>query len=274
MNPNFSHGFIGIGNMAQVILHALLEDRHASPKDVIVSRNNRTALRNLKKKFKVHTTTDNREVAGNCQYLWVAVKPFQAHGVLKQIGPFLGPKTILITMMAGVSTSYIRKVLDQKIHVLRIMPNTPALLGQGMIGAFFSKDFPKRAHQMFLKILGDLGEVLELKRESDFDVVTGLSGSGPAFVYKVAQGLINGGLKGGLKLGQARLLALQTLRGAVSMLEATGKDPEVLISQVTSKRGTTEAGLKELKKAKTSQSLTRAVLSATQRSKEIRKTLE
>ena len=260
--------------MAQVILHSLLEDGHVSPRQVIVSRNNRTALKNIKKKYKVVTTTDNREVAGNCQYLWLGVKPFQAVEVLNKIGCFLGPKTLIITMMAGVSTSFIRKALGQKIHVLRIMPNTPALLGQGMIGAYFTKDFPKRARQMFLKILGDLGEVLELKRESEFDVVTGLSGSGPAFVYTIAQGLINGGLKGGLKLTQARLLALQTLRGAVSMMEVTGKDPDALITQVTSKKGTTEAGLRELKKAKTSQSLTRAVLSATRRSKEISKSLE
>lgn len=274
MKAKFTHGIIGIGNMAQVILRTMLERSSISAKEILVSQPFPKELKKIAETFKVKTTTDNREVAGNCHYLWLGVKPFLALEVFKEIQPFIVPRAILISMMAGVSTSFIRKSLEGKMPILRLMPNTPAKLGEGMTGVFLTRNFPKHPGRHLLMILQEMGEVFLLKNEKYFDVVTGLSGSGPAFVYTVAQGLIEGGIRGGLSPKQARLFALQTMRGATAMLQHSHHSPQGLTQQVLSKKGTTEAGLKVLKKYKTAEGLSKAVSAATKRSKEISRELD
>jgi pyrroline-5-carboxylate reductase len=150
------------------------------------------------------------------------------------------------------------------------MPNTPCLIGEGMTGVFFGKGSAGPLRKKILKILSHLGEVEEFSREQDLDLVTGLSGSGPAFVYLVAQGLIQGGEKLGLKPPVARLLAYQTLLGAAGMLKQSGFSPEELILQVATKGGTTEAGLKTLGRARVSTALAGAVREAAFKAKRIR----
>lgn len=267
----FAHGFLGLGNMAQVILEALLENKLVKPKQVWVSRRSAKALKEISQQLKVKTTQDNQQLATSCRYLWLGIKPFQAKEVLKTIRPHLNPNTIVLSMMAGVPVSFLKRNLGAKVRCVRLMPNTPAKLGQGVTGVYFPKNLKLHEKNAIIKILESFGNVVLLKKEADFDAVTGLSGSGPAFVYALTEGMIRGGIQSGLSAQKAKHLTLQTLQGAVAMLKNTQKSPEQLIQQVVSKGGTTEAGLKVLEKHKTPQALSLAVQTAAQRSRQMSK---
>jgi pyrroline-5-carboxylate reductase len=276
MNKNkvYRHGFIGCGKMAQILLGSLLHNRRVKPADVLVSRRSVAELKKIRGRFKVSTTEKNFQVAQGSRILWLGIKPFQAQMVLKEIAAVLRPGAIVISMMAGISTAMIRKHLGAGIPILRIMPNTPALLGCGVTGAFFAQGFPRQTQKKIIRLLQDLGEVLVLKNERPFDALTGVSGSGPAFVYTVAQGLIAGGRKEGLKAHQAKALAVETLLGAAAMLKITEQAPAELIAQVASKGGTTEAGLRVLKKYRVEEGMKGAVRAAAGRSREISRGLK
>jgi pyrroline-5-carboxylate reductase len=274
MSKVYTHGFIGCGKMAQIILQAMLKHQRAIRGQVAVSRRNLPELKKLRRQFGVSATNKNTTISQNSRIIWLGIKPFQAKTVLAEIADLLRPGSVVVSMMAGVSTAMIRKYLRTSCPVLRIMPNTPALLGQGVTGAFFTPGFPRPAKKKLTQLLQDLGQVVMLKSERQFDAVTGLSGSGPAFVYLIAEGLLSGGREAGLSLPQARTLAIQTLVGAAAMLKETGQDPEKLIAQVLSKGGTTEAGLKVLKKFRVEVGVKKAVRSAARRSKEISRKLK
>ncbi len=273
MNEIFTHSFIGIGKMAQVILEALLK-HPVDPKKIIVSRRSLPALKKIKKTYRVAITTDNREAAAHIKYIWLGIKPQQALEILKEIKPFLSRSTVIISMMAGVSTKTIHKVIGHAWPVVRLMPNTPAKLGRGATGVYFTKKVSDKVKKQIIFTLDKLGMIFPIKRESDFNAVTGLSGSGPAFVYKIAQGLIAGGVESGLTQRQARELTIATLQGATAMLAASEMHPETLIENVASKKGTTEAGLKVLQKYRTAKAMELAVKAAAKRSLQITSSLE
>src|SRR5262249_2652842 len=154
---------------------------------------------------------------------------------------YLSKRSTVLSMMAGISTRTMRNLLGPDPGLVRLMPNTPALLGAGMTGVFFPPGTATATQKSVIKILAALGEAVLVRSEARLDAVTGLSGSGPAFVYYLAQAMIDGGLHSGLKLAEARTMAYQTLLGATRMLQETQLSPEQLISQVVSKGGTTEA---------------------------------
>lgn len=273
MSEMYTHGFIGIGKMAQVILESLLQQGQAAKK-VIVSRRSLASLRRLKKEFRVAVTTDNREAAASVKFIWLGVKPQQALEVLREIQPFLNRSTVVISMMAGVPTKTLQRVLGRSRPIVRLMPNTPAKFGQGATGLFFTKGVSKKIQKEIAGILQKLGQVFPLKREADFHGLTGLSGSGPAYIYTIAKGLIDGGVASGLTRKQSRELTVATLKGAAEMLARTDTRPETLVEQVASKKGTTEAGLQVLKKKRTAKSLEQAVRSAARRSEQITRSLQ
>lgn len=273
-HSKYRFGFLGLGRMAEVILQGLLRQKIASPKDILVSRRLAPALKKIARKYKVATTQDNHQIANECHFIWIGLKPFQVPHALDKLKESLNPRATILSMMAGVSIRTLRKHLGKKIPIIRLMPNTPALLGEGATGLYFSPQTPIKTRSLVKKILNSLGETITVSRERDLDAVTGLSGSGPAFVYTLVQGMIEGGVKSGLNVAQSRHLTLQTFLGAVKLLRKSGEKSQTLIHHVVSKGGTTEAGLKELKKAKTAQSISRAVQAATRRSSQIRKELE
>jgi len=180
------------------------------------------------------------------------------------------PAVPVISFITGVSSAFLRDQLKAAHPIIRLMPNTPCLLGAGMTGVFFGPRTPPALKTRITKILKSLGEVEAVARETELDAVTGLSGSGPAFVYLLAQGLAAGGVAAGLKPIQAAKLAYQTLAGAAQMLRETGRTPEELIAQVATKGGTTEAGLKVLSEDQVTKILEGAVAAAVRRAREIR----
>lgn len=270
LKKTYRHGFIGIGKMGQTVLRGLLGSGAAVESEILVSQPFPEESRAFRKNFKTHLTHDNREAAKRSRILWLGVKPYQAKEVLESIGSSLTAGSLIISFMAGVSVAFIRRRVGKKVKVIRAMPNTPGLLGQGMTGVYFPKDVDRAARGVILKILERLGPVESFAKESDLDAVTGLSGSGPAFVYELARGLIEGGVASGLKSAEARLLAVQTLIGAARMIQETQDDLAQLIRNVATPGGTTEAGLKVMKKRKLSEGLAETVRAASRRAREIR----
>jgi len=269
-HSSYRFGFIGIGRMAEVILRGMLRAEICRPEEVLVSSTNSAALKKIQRELKVHVTMDNREVASRSKFLWIGVKPFQSEQVLSQIAPDMAKDSMVISMMAGVSLSFLKAYLGSKPALVRIMPNTPCLVGAGMTGVYFPKSSPAPRRKILLEILKSLGEVHLCEREIDLDAVTGLSGSGVAFVYEAAQGLIEGGIASGLTPAASRQVAIQTLLGAGEMLKHSVLAPSQLVEQVVSKKGTTEAGLKVLRKKHWLSVLAQAVQKASDRARQIR----
>jgi len=266
----FRFGFIGIGRMAELILRGMLQAETVRPDQVLVSRTSQAALNKISRELKVSVTSDNREVARACPILWIGVKPFQAKTVLSEIAPDLKAPSTVISMMAGISLKMMKAQLGPRPSLVRIMPNTASLVGDGMTGVYFKKNLSQAIQKVLWQTLRPLGAIFPCRQEQELDAITGLSGSGIAFVYAVAQGLVEGGIASGLKEAAARDIAVQTLLGAGQMLRRSPLSAAELIAQVVSKKGTTEAGLKVIQRRKLISTLAEAVHQASLRAKEIR----
>ena len=269
-NKKFKLGFLGIGRMAEILLRAMLKSKAIKASEVLVSRNSQSALKKIARELKVHTTQDNCEIAQQCEQIWLGIKPFQAGKVLSEIKPYLTKDQTLVSMMAGISLNFLKSLSGGKAALVRMMPNTPCLIGEGLIGIYFPPKTKIQTRKLLLTLLNQAGKISVCKRETDLDAITGLSGSGVAFVYHLAQGLIEGGIESGLSAKQASEIALQTLFGASRMLEESQSSPESLVAQVVSKGGTTEAGLRVLNQGAGKDWLAKAVVEATRRAGEIR----
>lgn len=266
----YRFGFVGLGRMAQILLRNMLERGLAQPHEVIVSRRSGAVLKKITRDFGVATSQDNRAVATHADMLWLGVKPYQARDLCREISPCLKKTSIVFSIMAGISTVFLKAHLGPKIKVIRLMPNTPALVGAGMTGVFFSGSLSPALRRQVLKILESFGETLVVAKEKHLDAVTGLSGSGPAFIYYLVKALTEGGVRSGLSQNASSRLACQTAWGALRMLKEGRCSPETLLQQVVTPGGTTEAGLKVLEKKKVAPALQQAVLAAAQRAAHMR----
>lgn len=232
MQKNFTLGIIGAGNMASAIVGGILKNSILSPSEMIISDLDGAKLAVFADKG-MNITCDNRYLAANCTNILFAVKPQIAPSVFEDIKDYIDCD-VVISIMAGVTMKKLQAALGERAYA-RIMPNTPALVGEGMAAVAFSKGFKS---DFVLKIFGSIGNVVELD-ESLFDAVTSLSGSGPAYVYMFIDALIKGGLDGGLDYDTAKKLAIQTVRGSAKMVELSDRPIDELVDAVCSKGGTT-----------------------------------
>lgn len=232
MQKNFTLGIIGAGNMASAIVGGILKKGILSPSEMIISDLDADKLAGFAEKG-MNITCDNRFLAANCTNILFAVKPQIAPAVWEAIKDYIDCE-LVITIMAGISIKKISAALGNRAYA-RIMPNTPALVGEGMAAVAFSDGFRS---QFVLDVFSSIGKVVELD-ECHFDAVTSLSGSGPAYVYMFIDALIKGGMDGGLDYETAKTLAIQTVRGSAKMVELSDKPIEQLVDAVCSKGGTT-----------------------------------
>lgn len=232
MEKKFTLGIIGAGNMASAIVGGILRGGLLRADKIIVSDRD-SEKRAVMSQNGICVTADNREAASSVEYLMFAIKPQAAAEVLEEIAPVISAGTV-ISIMAGVPVAKLRAALGERNYV-RVMPNTPALVGEGMSVIAFAEG--KRS-QFVADIFSSIGKVAEAD-ESKFDAVTSLSGSGPAYVYMFIKALIDGGVEGGLDPDTAKKLAVQTVRGAAGMVSASSKPIDELIDAVCSKGGTT-----------------------------------
>jgi pyrroline-5-carboxylate reductase len=231
-------GFIGGGNMAEALIKGMTSQ---GMRDIYVSEPREERRRELERTYGVRTSGSNREVVSACEILFLAVKPQNMEAVLTEIGGAVTEEKTVVSIAAGITLSYLEAKLGTK-KLIRVMPNTPSLVQEGMsvmslCGCFYGKEA-----EHVRGILMSIGKVLTLP-ESMMNAVTALSGSGPAFIALFVEALIASGEKMGISRPDSTLLAVQTVLGTARLLD-TGISPENLRKMVTSPGGTTEAGLK------------------------------
>jgi pyrroline-5-carboxylate reductase len=259
---------LGAGKMGGILLKALLEKNLLSPEKTTATVGHQERTDGLTKKFHVPVTTDNRAAVRGADIIFVCVKPQVVREVMEEIRPEISPRQLIISVAASVATSQIEKALGQDVPVIRAMPNTPCVLGVGMTavckGKFADADHVDAACHLFSVV----GRTVVVD-EKHMDAVTGLSASGPAYIYIILESLAEAGVKVGLPRDIATLLAAQTTLGAATVVLETGDHPALLKDAVTTPAGCTIDGILELEEGKLRVTLIKAVVKAAQRAKEL-----
>ncbi len=233
-------GFIGGGKMASAIIKGIINSSVFAPAEIVVSDANQLTLSKLKESFHINTVTENADVVKNADIILFAVKPFVLRDVLSGIKEYLTPKHTLLSIAAGISIDTIEEITGSH-PVIRIMPNTPALVNEGM-SALCKGHFALNSHlETAKKIMLSVGKVI-ITEEKYIDIITAISGSGPAFYYYIINETAKAGEKLGLDYQTCLKLSAQTALGSAKMIMESGITPEQLITNVTTPGGCTAAG--------------------------------
>ncbi|HVX84502.1 MAG TPA: pyrroline-5-carboxylate reductase [Phycisphaerae bacterium] len=268
--------FIGAGNMAEAIARGLLRSALYAAQDLRACDPAEQRRRLFTDELAIHATADCREAAADADILLLAVKPFVMAEALAQLKPAAKPDALFISIAAGISTAFIESALGADSHaakgprVIRVMPNTPMLVGKGM-SALSRGRFATDADIFTAEKIFNAGGHSVRLPESAIDAVTAVSGSGPAYVFFLAEALAAAGAAAGLPPAEAAHLARQTVIGAAALLDESRDSPAELRRKVTTPNGTTQAAIESLQASGFEQALTAAVAAATKRSKELGK---
>ena len=259
--------FIGGGNMASALIGGLLQKGYAAA-DLSAVEVEPAARARLLSRFGVSSYAAlGGEVAGS-DAIVLAVKPQQLRGVAQALRPFLASQ-LVISIAAGIRGADLSRWLGGYVHVVRAMPNTPALVLAGVSALYAALPVSDAERRAAEQILGTVGATLWVEREELMDAVTALSGSGPAYVFYFIEALEQAGCDLGLSAAQARLLSLETFHGATRLARDSGEEPAVLRARVTSKGGTTERALQSMERGRVKALVVEAVREAAQRSREL-----
>jgi pyrroline-5-carboxylate reductase len=270
MKVNQNIVIFGIGAMGSALVKSWITSKLIQPARITAADVDEAKCKQMAARYKIKVATDGLKALKSAGLVILAVKPQQMKELLVRVGPQIPKKALVISIAAGVSTGQLERALAQGCPIVRVMPNTPALLGAGM-AAVAKGSRAKSGHvKLVLNLFSAMGKAIEVT-EDKMDLVTGLSGSGPAYVFRMVEAMTSAGVKGGLSGDTAFLLAAQTVYGAGRMMLETGKSPEELRVQVTSPGGTTQAGLKALDVRGFKETLEAAITAATDRSVELRR---
>jgi len=259
-------GIIGAGKIGEAILQGVLAKGLARPEEILLSVRSEKHRAELEARTGVRTILDNRELVSACEHVIVAVKPKVMAGLLAEVGDLFGPQRLLVSTAAGVSLEFIQSRLPEGSQVIRTMPNMAVAIGQGMTALAPGAAVTPDRLEWALSIFRACGRALVVGEEN-MDAVTGLSGSGPAYVYIIIESLADGGVKLGLPRDVATELAAQTVLGAAANVLVTGEHPAKLKDQVTTPAGVTIDGILELEEGRLRVTLIKAVVKAAERAK-------
>ena len=262
-------GFIGGGKMATAIIKGIINSKWCEPNNIFVSDKNEEALNSLKENYHVSTTIDNLEVVKNSNIILLAVKPFVLRDVLNEIKDFVQKDTLILSIAAGISIKTIQEILGD-VAVIRIMPNTPALVNEGMSAICKADNVTVEQVEIAKTIFENVGEVI-VSDEKYIDIITAISGSGPAFYYYVIDEIAKAGEKLGLDYQTCLKLSAQTALGSAKMIMETDVSPEQLIINVTTPGGCTAVGNEVLKENKTADILFDTIKKTAQKANELGK---
>ena len=268
MASNLKIGFLGAGKMATALAKGFIQAGLVNAGDLMASDPIDGARASFAKDVGAKVSSSNPEVAQFASVLLLAVKPDQVGDVLADVRGHFTEKHLLISIAAGVPIARLEAGLAPGARVIRVMPNTPALVGASASAFALGKSAPPADGQVAQKLFSAVGVAYQVK-ESLLDAVTGLSGSGPAYVFLMLEALSDGGVAAGLPRDIATKLAAQTMLGSAKMLLETGLHPGALKDMVTSPGGTTIEGIHELEKAGVRAALINAVRAATEKSKRL-----
>jgi pyrroline-5-carboxylate reductase len=261
-------GFVGAGAMGEALIKGIVEADTAAPSAVHAFDVRADRMAELSQRYGVRWAKSNAEVVQHADVVILAVKPQIMASVLREIRPVLGRRNLVISIAAGVSTASLRDGLGSDARLIRVMPNTPALVLEGVTAIARSQGLEPGDLETAEELFRAVGKVVVLDEEL-MDAVTGLSGSGPAYVAIVIESLADGGVRMGLDRATAMTLATQTVLGAARLLAQTGMHPGSLKDMVSSPGGTTIAGIAALEEGGIRTTLIKAVERATQRSREL-----
>lgn len=260
-------GFIGGGKMAEALIRGIIQSQLFDSSQIITVEPLAERRQDLSDLYKINVAEDTKAVA-DCGIIILAVKPQVMGSVLDGLTDIINVNHLIVSIAAGIPLSFIESRLCEKCRVIRVMPNTPALVLEGASALSGGAATTRDDIEICRNIFSAVGKCITVD-EKYLDAVTGLSGSGPAYVFSFIEALIDGGVKVGLARGDAELLALQTVLGSVRLAMETGDHPAVLRSMVTSPGGTTIAGLHKLEKDGFRAAVMSCVEEATRRSKEL-----
>ena len=269
MLKNSTIGFVGAGNMAETLLSGLINSKQSKPENIICSDVRETRLEELAKQYGVQTTTDNKALIKASDVIIYAVKPQIIAEVFKETADILDMSKLIISIAAGVPLVAIESLVCKDLRLIRAMPNVCVAVNEGATAIAAGSHARAEDIDMAMAIFNSVGRCIFLKENHLLDAVTGLSGSGPAYIFMIVDALADAGVKMGLSRQDARELSSQTILGAAKMLLETNLHPGQLKDMVTSPGGTAIAGLHTLEKGGIRTTLINAVEAATLRSKEL-----
>ncbi len=231
-------GFIGNGNMGGAIVNGIIDKKIASSQNVIISDINEESLEKTAAKYRVRTTTDNTDVAKSSDMLFFAVKPNVLYKVIDEIKDFVNDETLIVSIVAGQSIEKIEKAFQKKIKLVRVMPNTPAFVGEAMSGISPNANVSDEDIKKAVDVFSSIGRA-EIVPEKLMDAVTAVSGSAPAYVFMFIEAMADAAVIGGMPRNQAYAFAAQAVLGSAKMVLETNMHPGELKDMVCSPSGTT-----------------------------------
>jgi len=260
--------FLGAGNMAEALIRGVIDAKLLQPTNIIATDIREDRLRYIADKTKVSVNPDNVRAVKEARVIVLAVKPQDMDILLGQIRLALDPSKLIISIAAGITTRYIEDLLVGEVPVVRVMPNTAVRVMEGASAFSLGRYAEKDEESIAEALLGAVGRVVKVP-EDLMDVITALSGSGPAYIFFIIGSLMEAAISLGLDRDTACILAAQTTLGAAKLVLATGEDPLLLREKVASPGGTTEAALRVFDQKGLSGILSRALNAAAARSKEL-----
>jgi pyrroline-5-carboxylate reductase len=259
---------LGTGKMGSILLDAFLRSKVLQPYQISATVAHSDRAASLAKQFGVAATTDNRAAVNDADVVLIGVKPPGVPDLLAEIASELKPGALVVSFAASVSTAAMEAAIGGKPGVIRAMPNTPSLLGAGITALCRGHYVSDSSMQLAAELFATVGRTVFVD-EKHMDAVTGLSASGPAFIFIILESLAEAGVKVGLPRDIATLLAAQTVFGSAKMVLETGMHPALLKDAVTTPAGCTIDGILELEEGGLRVTLIKAVMRATQRAKEL-----
>jgi pyrroline-5-carboxylate reductase len=265
-------GFIGGGNMAEALAHGLIQHKVFKPADIIMSDVAPERRRKLARSLKVAATGDNKEVLRDSAAVLLAVKPQTIDNVMSDLAGELAKSKkskLFISIAAGITIERLTRGLGKRARVIRVMPNAPAMVGHGMAALVRARGATPADEKFALKIFNAVGDAVALKDEKLLDVVTALSGSGPAYVYLFAKAMADAAVSENIPRELAIRMTLKTIRGAEHLMRESKREVADLIRAVASPGGTTEAALRRFAEHGFSDIVASALHAASDRSREL-----
>ena len=238
-------GFVGCGNMATAIIKGIIKKQIIEEENIMASAKTKTTLERVQRELGIKVSMDNSEVVKNSDIVVLAVKPQYYQEVIEQIKDTVSDNQIIISIAPGKTLAWLQDCFGKSVKLVRTMPNTPALVGEGMTGACRNEYVTDEDYATVLQILGSFGEV-ETIPENLMDVCVSVSGSSPAYIYILIEAMADGAVADGMPRAQAYKFAAQSVLGSAKMVLETGKHPGELKDQVCSPGGTTMEAVRVL----------------------------
>lgn len=269
--------FMGAGSLAESLVRGMISRSVIRPSDItMMNRSNAKRLAELQERYGIETVGDEQakdELLRTSPVIVLAMKPKDARASLQHLGPLLSEHQLVISVIAGLSIRTIQALLGRKQAIARTMPNTSSSIGLGATGITFSKEITDDQRSQVMMMFESVGTVSVIP-EDKMEILTGISGSGPAYVYYLMEAMIAAGIRGGLSPQQCQDLTVQTVLGAARMVQQTGEEPSALRTKIMSPNGSTVAALHALDEGDFFENVIAAVNRCAERSREMGAELE